>query len=143
MNHRHARIGAGAVAGGIEICATYPLEFAKNSMQVQPGRFSNFIHAMKFNVAKDGPMILYRGLPSWLLFAFPRSWVRFGVYENVIEIFDHRLDQHAQIISGMISGAAEAFFCLVIDSPFPLPNTHIPYINIYPFVMREGADAKH
>ena len=91
-------------------------------MQVQPGRFSNLVQAIKFNVAKDGALILYRGLPSWLLFAFPRSWVRFGVYENVIQTFDSCSDLHAQIISGMISGAAESAMCLVINSPFLLPK---------------------
>ena len=112
----YTRIVAGGVAGAIEICITYPLEFAKNSMQVQPGRFSNLIQAMKFNVAKEGPMVLYRGLPSWLFFSIPRSWVRFGVYENVVGMFEDRSDLHAQMISGVISGAAESITCLVINS---------------------------
>ena len=58
-------IASGSVAGGIEICITYPLEFAKNSMQVQPGRFRSLVHAIQYNVAKDGWSVLYRGLPSW------------------------------------------------------------------------------
>jgi hypothetical protein len=62
---------AGTVAGSIEICITYPLEFAKSSMQVQPGRFRSMFHAVQFNVAKDGPLVLYRGLPSWCV--RPRS----------------------------------------------------------------------
>ena len=41
---------AGSIAGCIEICVTYPFEFAKNSMQVQPGRFRSFFHAIHFNV---------------------------------------------------------------------------------------------
>jgi len=58
-------IVSGSVAGAIEICITYPLEFSKNSMQVQPGRFSSLFHAIRYNVSKDGLSVLYRGLPSW------------------------------------------------------------------------------
>ena len=104
---------SGAVAGNIEICITYPLEFAKNSMQVQPGKFRSLFHAVRYNVAKDGFFVLYRGLPSWLLFAFPRNAVRFTVFENVISHFDDRTAVPAQITSGLIAGAFEAPLCLV------------------------------
>lgn len=58
-------VASGSVAGGIEICITYPLEFAKSSMQVQPGRFRSMVQAVRYNVGKDGLLVLYRGLPSW------------------------------------------------------------------------------
>ncbi len=92
---RHAFL-AGGVSGILEISCTYPLEFVKNSMQLQPSRFRGPLHALRSNIAAHGPRVLYRGLPSWLLFAFPRSAIRFAFFDRFQGIIDRScgVDSH-------------------------------------------------
>ena len=134
---------AGGVSGGIEIMITYPLEFIKNSLQVQPGRFAGPMAAARYNIAKDGPLVLYRGLPSWLLFSFPKSAIRFTVFEKVSAELEtvssrgatagtaarsrsgHESGQLGRdVAAGIIAGVVEAFTCLTPCQNLSIKMTH-------------------
>ena len=104
---RHAFL-AGGVSGILEISCTYPLEFVKNSMQLQPSRFRGPLHALRSNVAAHGPSVLYRGLPSWLLFAFPRSAIRFAFFDQFQGIIDRGCGVHAYVDDGDADDNADA-----------------------------------
>lgn len=98
---------AGGITGGIEICITYPLEYAKCQLQLE--QLGRSVHAGKsakdlpahrperglLGVFKDtvrtrGFTGLYSGLSPWLLFSFPRAAFRFSVYEQVLALHDSR-----------------------------------------------------
>lgn len=88
---------AGGITGGIEICLTYPLEYAKCQLQLaqlaagadapahRPG---GLLRVFKETIRTRGLTGLYSGLTPWLLFSFPRAAFRFSVYERVLALHD-------------------------------------------------------
>ncbi|GAB5035288.1 tricarboxylate transport mitochondrial [Nannochloropsis oceanica] len=84
---RHALtpILAGGLAGWIEICITFPCEFTKTQCQLkqhyQLKKFTGPLDCVRYTLRTKGPFGLYKGLMPWLVFAFPRSAVRFSTYE--------------------------------------------------------------
>jgi len=84
---------AGALAGGVEICCTFPIEYTKTQLQLQGSRtlssaggaapFRGAFSCVAWTVRERGVGGLYKGLPSWLYFAFPRVAGRFYIYEKL------------------------------------------------------------
>lgn len=122
---------SGGLSGVLEITITYPLEFVKNSLQLQPGRFRGPVHAFSELAGAFGPRVFYRGLPSWLLFAFPRSAIRFTCFEY----FSAQLEQSGgQVMktnkilrdgsAGILAGAIEAVTCLAPCQNLSIKITH-------------------
>lgn len=81
---------AGAVAGTMEICITFPIEYVKTQLQLQQQASGLFAGEKAYagsldcatrTLSERGFMGLYRGATSWVVFAGPRSAVRFGAFE--------------------------------------------------------------
>ena len=126
---------AGGISGVLEICITYPLEFIKNSLQLQPGRFAGPVHAARTLTKEQGVRVLYRGLPSWLLFSFPRSAIRytgFSFFSDILDasrafswIDDGTTRRAARDgIAGILAGGIEAVTCLVPCQNLSIKITH-------------------
>lgn len=126
---------AGGLAGVLEICLTYPLEFVKNSLQLQPGRYTGPVDAARVLTARHGASVVYRGLPSWLLFAFPRSSIRytsFGFFSGALEhggafagVKEDTIRQLARDgVAGILAGAIEAVTCLAPCQNLSIKITH-------------------
>ena len=102
----------GAVAGGIEICITYPLEGAKRVQQLNLHKEAGLglLGTLRRTAAgADGVRGLYRGLAPWLFFAFPRSAVRFSVYEYSIRAAGEAgHSSSAAAACGFLAGVAES-----------------------------------
>ena len=62
---------AGGIAGGIEICITYPTEYVKTQLQLEEKaiapRFNGPMNCVSVTVREHGFSGLYRGLPSLLI----------------------------------------------------------------------------
>ena len=71
---------AGGIAGGIEICITYPTEYTKTQLQLDekanPRKYNGMIDCGKQTVQQHGFRGLYRGLPVLLLGSIPKAAVR-------------------------------------------------------------------
>ena len=119
------RFFIGGFCGLVEITVTYPLEFIKNSMQLQPNRFRTPLEALRVNVANHGARVLYRGIPSWWLFAFPRSAVRFtgfDVLTHQLDSIEHDLLRDA--MAGVGAGVLEAYCALIPCQNLSIRMTH-------------------
>lgn len=119
------RFFIGGFCGLVEITVTYPLEFIKNSMQLQPKRFRTPLEALRVNVANHGARVLYRGIPSWWLFAFPRSAVRFtgfDVLTHQLDSIEHDLLRDA--MAGVGAGVLEAYCALIPCQNLSIRMTH-------------------
>ncbi|CAM9264696.1 unnamed protein product [Discosporangium mesarthrocarpum] len=123
---------AGAMTGGIEICITFPLEFVKvqlqlqnvsgNSLQGHPS-FKGPIHCAASTFRQNGVCGLYAGLSPWLIFAFPRSAIRFMTFENVATQLQGGQGELSPLIAlgaGTVAGVTESALCLT-----PLQNIQI------------------
>nr|DBA34200.1 TPA: hypothetical protein GDO54_001782 [Pyxicephalus adspersus] len=115
ITHPGKAILAGGIAGGIEICITFPTEYVKTQLQLDekanPPRYKGIGHCVKVTVQDHGIRGLYRGLSSLLYGSIPKSAVRFGTFEflsNSARSTSGKLDGKASFMCGLGAGVAEA-----------------------------------
>ncbi|XP_009329113.1 PREDICTED: tricarboxylate transport protein, mitochondrial [Pygoscelis adeliae] len=105
----------GGLAGGIEICITFPTEYVKTQLQLDekanPPRYKGIGDCVKQTVRDHGIRGLYRGLSS-LVYGLAR-WLlcRFGMFEflsNQMRDEQGRLDSTRGLVCGLGAGVAEA-----------------------------------
>nr|XP_046267090.1 tricarboxylate transport protein A, mitochondrial [Scatophagus argus] len=115
ITHPGKAILAGGIAGGIEICITFPTEYVKTQLQLderanQP-RYRGIGDCVRLTVQDHGLRGLYRGLSSLLYGSIPKSAVRFGTFEmlsNPMRDATGRLDNTGSLLCGLGAGVAEA-----------------------------------
>lgn len=115
ITHPWKAILAGGIAGGIEICITFPTEYVKTQLQLDeranPPRYRGIGDCVKLTVQDHGLRGLYRGLSSLLYGSIPKSAVRFGTFEvlsNPMRDATGRLDNKGSLLCGLGAGIAEA-----------------------------------
>ncbi|MBN3278721.1 TXTP protein, partial [Polyodon spathula] len=115
VTHPGKAILAGGLAGGIEICITFPTEYVKTQLQLDeranPPRYRGIGDCVKLTVQDHGVRGLYRGLSSLLYGSIPKSAVRFGMFEllsNQARDGSGKLDNTRSLLCGLGAGVAEA-----------------------------------
>ncbi|XP_006640181.1 tricarboxylate transport protein B, mitochondrial [Lepisosteus oculatus] len=115
LTHPGKAILAGGIAGGIEICITFPTEYVKTQLQLDekanPPRYKGIVDCVKQTVQGHGVKGLYRGLSSLLYGSIPKAAVRFGMFEflsNRMRDESGKLDSTRGLICGLGAGVAEA-----------------------------------
>ncbi|KAJ8338785.1 hypothetical protein SKAU_G00355710 [Synaphobranchus kaupii] len=115
LTHPGKAILAGGLAGGIEICITFPTEYVKTQLQLDekanPPRYRGIGDCVKQTVQGHGVRGLYRGLSSLVYGSIPKAAVRFGVFEflsNKMRDESGKLDSTRGLICGLGAGVAEA-----------------------------------
>ncbi|XP_035495331.1 tricarboxylate transport protein B, mitochondrial [Scophthalmus maximus] len=113
--HPWKAILAGGIAGGIEICITFPTEYVKTQLQLDekanPPKYRGVGDCVKQTVQGHGVKGLYRGLSSLLYGSIPKSAVRFGVFEflsNHVKDESGRLGGTKSLLCGLGAGVLEA-----------------------------------
>ncbi|XP_056137842.1 tricarboxylate transport protein B, mitochondrial [Lampris incognitus] len=115
LTHPGKAILAGGIAGGIEICITFPTEYVKTQLQLDekanPPKYRGIGDCVKQTVQSHGIRGLYRGLSSLVYGSIPKSAVRFGVFEllsNSVRDETGRLDSTKGLLCGLGAGVMEA-----------------------------------
>ncbi|XP_068422463.1 tricarboxylate transport protein B, mitochondrial isoform X2 [Clinocottus analis] len=115
LTHPGKAILAGGIAGGIEICITFPTEYVKTQLQLDekanPPKYRGIGDCVKQTVRGHGVKGLYRGLSSLLYGSIPKSAVRFGVFEflsNRARDESGRLNSTRGLLCGLGAGVLEA-----------------------------------
>uniref|UniRef100_A0A8C6WGV3 Si:dkey-178e17.1 n=1 Tax=Neogobius melanostomus TaxID=47308 RepID=A0A8C6WGV3_9GOBI len=115
LTHPGKAILAGGIAGGIEICITFPTEYVKTQLQLDekanPPKYRGIGDCVKQTVQGHGVRGLYRGLSSLLYGSIPKSAVRFGMFEflsNRAKDENGRLDPTKGLVCGLGAGVMEA-----------------------------------
>ncbi|XP_078062110.1 tricarboxylate transport protein, mitochondrial-like [Mustelus asterias] len=113
--HPVTAILAGGLAGGIEICITFPTEYVKTQLQLDeranPPRYKGMVDCVRVTVRDHGVKGLYRGLSSLLYGSIPKSAVRFGMFEFLHnQMIDEKgvLTKWRSFLCGLGAGMAEA-----------------------------------
>ncbi|KAF3840799.1 hypothetical protein F7725_006661 [Dissostichus mawsoni] len=111
----NSRILESGIAGGIEICITFPTEYVKTQLQLDeranPPRYRGIGDCVKLTVQDHGLRGLYRGLSSLLYGSIPKSAVRFGTFDmlsNPMRDATGRLDNTRSLVCGLGAGITEA-----------------------------------
>ncbi|XP_063172029.1 tricarboxylate transport protein, mitochondrial [Candoia aspera] len=115
LTHPGKAILAGGIAGGIEICITFPTEYVKTQLQLDekanPPRYKGIVDCVQVTVKDHGIKGLYRGLSSLVYGSIPKAAVRFGMFEflsNHMRDADGKLDSTRGLLAGLGAGVAEA-----------------------------------
>ncbi|KAI1901127.1 hypothetical protein AGOR_G00057000 [Albula goreensis] len=115
LTHPGKAILAGGIAGGIEICITFPTEYVKTQLQLDekanPPRYRGISDCVTQTVRSHGFTGLYRGLSSLLYGSIPKSAVRFGMFEflsNQMRDESGKLNSKQGLLCGLGAGVAEA-----------------------------------
>ena len=116
--HPGKAIAAGGIAGGIEICCTYPLEYTKTVSQLDKGG-GGAMKVVKDTLAKEGPFGFYRGLSSMFYFATPKAAMRFSAFESASNAMKNAdgtpmFGSMTAFMAGLAAGTAEA---IVVTTP--------------------------
>ncbi|XP_078403957.1 tricarboxylate transport protein, mitochondrial-like isoform X1 [Cetorhinus maximus] len=115
ITHPVKAILAGGLAGGIEICITFPTEYVKTQLQLDeranPPRYKGIVDCVQVTVRDHGVKGLYRGLSSLLYGSIPKSAIRFGMFEFLNNrMIDEKgvLTMWRSFLCGLGAGVAEA-----------------------------------
>ncbi|TRY96765.1 hypothetical protein DNTS_014490 [Danionella cerebrum] len=115
LTHPGKAILAGGIAGGIEICITFPTEYVKTQLQLDekanPPRYRGITDCVSQTLRHHGAKGLYRGLSSLLYGSIPKSAVRFGVFEilsNQMKDEAGKLGGSRGFLCGLGAGVMEA-----------------------------------
>uniref|UniRef100_A0AAY5KFI4 Solute carrier family 25 member 1 n=1 Tax=Esox lucius TaxID=8010 RepID=A0AAY5KFI4_ESOLU len=108
-------VSPGGIAGGIEICITFPTEYVKTQLQLDekanPPKYRGIGDCVKQTIKGHGVRGLYRGLSSLLYGSIPKSAVRFGVFEflsNHARDEAGKLNSTRGLLCGLGAGVMEA-----------------------------------
>jgi len=112
---------AGGIAGGIEICITFPTEYVKTQLQLAekqvPPKYTGISDCVRKTVASHGVRGLYRGLSSLVYGSIPKSAIRFGTFEMLANNVrattgEKKLTTGQGLLCGLGAGVAEAIFAV-------------------------------
>lgn len=128
---------AGWLAGSFEIVLTYPLEYVKTQLQLQQrastinagtgsGGYSSAAHCLSHTVREHGVPGLYRGGSAWVLFAGPRSAVRFTAFQQLTASAHSRGHRGSGVdtVCGFFAGVAEAAICQTPNQAIAIKMVH-------------------
>jgi len=127
---------AGGLAGMVEISVTYPLEFAKTELQLQQAasgmaspnnQYRGVTHCFTSTIKQHGTLGVYKGCESWFIASFPRSAVRFGVYEQLSRMWGaagHQKSLWSDMAIGTVAGAAEGALCQTPNQAIQIKIVH-------------------
>merc|ERR1711892_2234 len=133
--HAWKNILAGGIAGGIEICITYPTEFVKTQLQLdekaRPAKYNGTVDCAKQHMRQSGIRGLYKGLPVLLLGSVPKTAVRFSANaqanQRLQSLFPQFCNQNKvakSLLAGLIAGVSEAILIVC-----PMETVKVRFIN--------------
>lgn len=122
----------GIVAGGIEICITFPTKYVKTQLQVDEEsggarQYNGNVDCVKKTMCSHGVLSLYRGLSVLLCGSIPKSACRCGAFELLKK---YTVDEKGnlypgkRLLCGLGAGVTEAIFAMT-----PMETVKIKFIN--------------
>jgi len=101
----------GGITGAIEISITYPTEYVKTVMQLNPEMNKmGVLNVFKHTVNTQGFGGLYKGYSALLMFSVPKNYVRFSGFtlaKTNLFTGSSRMDT---LMCGITAGALESTF---------------------------------
>lgn len=99
----------GGITGAIEITCTYPTEYTKTVMQLNPEiNKLGMMGTIKKTFNERGVLGFYRGYGALLLFSVPKNYVRFGTYTFMQTQVLPTRSKTNNFLCGLAAGASEA-----------------------------------
>ena len=106
---------AGAIAGGIETCIVWPMEYIKTQLQLQlkttQPKYTGIVSCAQYTMRSTGFLSFYRGMNVVLIGSIPKAGIRFGgvsKVKNALRKEDGSITAIRTLLAGMTAGAIEA-----------------------------------
>jgi len=109
---------SGAIAGGVEAIAVWPMEYIKTQLQLQSRatnevpKFQGIIGCARYTVQTHGFFAFYRGLGPILAFSIPKAGIRFGGYKYFANMLQDpvtgKVSIYGDLVAGTLAGITEA-----------------------------------
>lgn len=113
-------MSAGAIAGGIETCVVWPMEFVKTQLQLQNKvavpKYTGVLSCFKYTIQTTGFLSLYRGLAPVLIGSIPKAGIRFGGFayiQDKLRLPGGEITPSRTLLAGMVAGAVESTLVVV------------------------------
>jgi len=114
---------AGAIAGGVEATAVWPMEYIKTQLQLQEKvkgggalKYNGVISCARYTINSTGFFSLYRGLAPILAFSIPKAGIRFGGYKYISNMMKDpktgKVSIYGDLIAGTGAGVVEAIIAV-------------------------------
>lgn len=92
-----AVLGAGGFAGALSWVVTYPIDMIKSRLQADGiggvNKYRGILHCLKTSMATEGSSVLFRGLNSALIRAFPTNAATFAVVTWTMKAFQGQQEE--------------------------------------------------
>ncbi|KAJ8611961.1 hypothetical protein CTAYLR_004409 [Chrysophaeum taylorii] len=110
---------AGCIAGAVECCCTWPMEYIKTQLQTfrkipggKPPPFTGIGSGLVYTVRTTGFFSLYNGLAPVLIFSIPKAGIRFGANTYFKNLFRDKetgkVSMGMAFLAGLCAGVCEA-----------------------------------
>lgn len=153
--HPGKAIMAGGLAGGLEVCCTFPTEYVKTQLQLDAHatvpKYTGVSNCVSLTVKEHGFFGLYRGISSLLYGSIPKASVRFATYEFLRNNFADekgKMSQVQTLASGLGAGVAEAIVIVcpmetikvkfIHDQTQPNPKYRGFFSGVYTIIKTDG-----
>lgn len=118
---------SGAIAGGLEAVAIWPMEMIKTNLQLgtMNKHYNGMLSGFRYHIKSDGFFSLYRGLTPVLMGSIPKAGVRFGGFDILKKILSDENGKTSPIrnlAAGVGAGAIEA---TIITTPMETVKTRL------------------
>ncbi|KAJ1456528.1 mitochondrial carrier domain-containing protein [Pelagophyceae sp. CCMP2097] len=128
---------AGCLAGAIECCCTWPMEYLKTQLQSfrkvpggAPPPFTGIGSGLVYTVRSTGFASLYTGLTPVLIFSVPKAGIRFGGDQYFRQQFKDsktgKVSMASSFAAGMCAGVSEA---IIVVTPQETMKTKLINMN--------------
>jgi len=111
-------LASGGIAGAIEACCTWPMEYIKTQLQLmsnvkggKPPPYNGILSGISYTVRTTGFLSLYRGLEVTLICSMPKAGIRFGgnqFFRNQMMGPDGKVSTFGSFVAGGCAGISEA-----------------------------------
>lgn len=126
---------AGGTSGALEIIFTYPFEFAKTQVQLEPQKYKGkpFWECWKDVYVEKGRFpkgffAIYRGMVPLILFGAPRNATRFTAFEaskqTILSYYPTMGPVGINIIAGLVGGFSEALLVTTVQETMKVRLIH-------------------
>lgn len=140
---------AGCLAGSVEACVTWPMEYIKTQLQsfrTVPGGpkppFTGIVSGLTYTVRTTGFLSLYNGLVPTLMFTVPKAGIRFGsnnFFRNQLaDATTGKVSMGSSFLAGMCAGVCEATLAVTPQETIKtkLINLNMGFLEGVPFLLK-------
>ena len=116
-----SRLAAGAIAGVIGVCLTFPLDFSKTRLQKQTtGEYKGMVDCLSKVYRQGGMKAWYSGMRVNLIGIIPEKAIKLACNDQFREMLRDKKTGQVSISGELLAGAGAGFCQVVVTTPMEI-----------------------